>query len=282
MKKIYPLQKINLVERPEWSAYDMAGELGERVFMSADDTISAIDQDSFEGMVDKIRSHGLKKVPWLQDGEAEALYKAWKDNDSRLEGLDTLVRDLISWSWEKAFMPTDGDIQDAILKAIDRILNSDEDWTSGYESISEVMDALGKIEEQFLPPMFTSYEVYLIHDPGFYDRFLEYDPADSVAVKKLFREPIAPEAKGVFDWMPALEVDKKHLASELAHLFGRLKEPIISKMFYMLERDRRDISAGDRFDTKETWNNILADKDRIKSVGKEIEAFRASVETPNG
>lgn len=255
----------------------MADNFGEQVFHATNETISAIDESSFEGMINKIRSHGLKKVPWLDDDEAEALYKAWKDNDSRLEGLDTLIRDLLSWSWEKAFTPTDEDINDAILKAIESVLN-DENWTSGYETISNVTDALNVDQDKFLGPMF-SRGVYLKHDDRMYDRYMIYDPAESFAVEKLFKEPIAPEAKGVWDWMPALEVDKKHLASELAHLFEELKEPIISKMFYRLERDKADDYASNRFDTRETWNDILADKDRIKSVKKELNEFLASVET---
>lgn len=99
----FKAKKVNLVERREWDDYDTAGALNDIIFMNAADTFSQMDPDALDSRIDDVLSVGAKKRSRVSEDETKAIFEAMKRGE--LETFEYLIRDWLSWTWEKAFIP---------------------------------------------------------------------------------------------------------------------------------------------------------------------------------
>lgn len=266
MGDIYPAQKINLVERPEWSDYDTAGKLGDLISENAWELVSQLECDDIVSYAGDVLSVGKKSRKWLTEEEGDVICRAFKDGASEIEGFSYLVRDAAQYAFEVAYLPNDQEIQSSIDLAVVSISETENIWE--YEVLSEIAEFLQMSSKQFLRSILAG--VYFVHTPGMYDRYLMYDPGGSGMVIALIEKAIRPSPKGVLDWVPALDVKKEDIAQELSSLFSELKEPVIREIFKRLKKEMEGVDIQNRFDFQKEWKKILAEKQRVKSVQKEL------------
>jgi hypothetical protein len=273
MKRIYELQKINLTERPEWSAYDLTEELGERVFQAASEEISALKCEDIVPLSESVLNQGKRswaRFRYLKDEEEEDLCKAFHEVDPAIEVFRQMVIDAFHWTWEFAFMPSDSDLDAALDDAIDEIAILG--WFSGSEILFEAANCLNLTEREFTLKALNRLVIFIRHDQGYYDRYLIYDPNTSPLIQALISQPF-PCREGVLEWIPDVGEVNEDLVNDLSRYFEDMKEPLIVAFFRHLERktDNRDVY--NRLHFKAQWTNVMKDRKTVMHAKQELEAF---------
>jgi hypothetical protein len=263
--------KVNLVERREWEAYDMAGELGETVFQAAGDTYSRMEGPvSIDQQVTDVLSFGGKKR-FVDEDTVRAIYEAM--NNGKLETFDMLIRDWFTYTWEDALTPTDDDIKLSGDEAVYRISQEWNSHLSDYDALLQITETLGPSPPEFLKKLLETSIDYE-RKFGWYDRYLVFAPERSLLVWSLLNDPIQPKGAGVLDWSPSLDISKKDIRNELKAFFQDIKETVIENVFSRLEKNRTDVNFENRTGFHRVWKNMLqSDPMRIKEAKKELKGF---------
>lgn len=271
MKKIYPVQRINLVELREWKPYDPTGPISHEI---ADASYSTLDNASATDIgyyAELFLEKGKKKKVHLTQEQRTALYQAFKSNDDRIETFRILMRDTASWAWEAAVLPSEGDLDKALQAAVANVPYQ-MGWILG-ENLSEIMDAMGYVAQaNFLAAILEAANIYIEQKKGHYDRFLIYDPGSSDLVKKIAQHPTHGQEHGVLDWSPASKIDPE-VVKELVTLFDELKETLIYLLFKKLGENRQQINYEDRYHFMPMMNTVLKTHPEVPGAIKELREF---------
>lgn len=267
----FKAKKVNLVERREWDDYDTAGALNDIIFMNAADTFSQMDPDALDSRIDDVLSVGAKKRSRVSEDETKAIFEAMKRGE--LETFEYLIRDWLSWTWEKAFIPTDNDIRDALDKAIDSIGDEWRSHMGDYDALWAIAETIGPTPTLFLKELIGTSVVYE-REPGWHDRYLVFDPELSLLVTNLLLQPIQAPEKGVLEWTPPLEIPKEDIKNEIEVFFKGMEDTVIGEMFRALKKDMDEADPDNRTDFNWMWKDILeTDPERVKAAKKELKEF---------
>lgn len=272
-------KKINLVERPEWADYDTPGN-DYVIFQNAAETYSELDPDALDARIDDVLSAGARKRVRTTEEETDAIYEAMRKGT--LESFDTLIRDWLSYTWERAYIPTDEDIEGALDDATEYIAARWTSYLGDYEGLWEIAETIPGTPAQFIKNLIDSSSWYF-RKPGWYDRYVILDPGQSSLVDRLLHQPIQAQKTGVLEWTPALEIPKEEIARELDAFYRDIEETVIGQMFRALKTTMSGTDYGNRTDFNKMWKEILeTDPKRIKEAKKELKQFLRELEVGNG
>lgn len=284
MEKLWPSRKVNLVERPEWSDYDTTGELGDRISNAAFETISQLDIHDVVAKAEQVLEFGSYGRPSgrviLRRYQSEALMQAFLRNDPAVEGFRQLVEDSISWAWEKAFLPTENDTQQAADEAIEELAKEWKDWISGYDGLWEVKEYRGVTGQHFMRNLIQSYVDYE-QQQDYFDRYLAFNPnkpfiTNIITGSPTLSDTLAPQ--DVLSWNPPLELPEQQMRSEVENFLKSIEEPLIEKTFKFVKQDFESRDPYNRMEWRSMWQKVLKDDPkRVRSVKKELKAFLKNV-----
>jgi hypothetical protein len=250
-EKVKPVL-VNLAEEEGWKAYDHISQV-DNLYDSAWDSYRAIRQSDGRGWIeDIVGSKAARSVhDWSPKGvrfdadQFEILFQGLKDNE--LEKTKQLVVDAMVWAFEEAYTPTDVDIDDALSKTGELMLDSALDiglWAPLLESVS------GWTEEKILEDLADS--VRYEHEADHYERYL-YFFTGSESVKALLK------AGGDNVDLGELNYELKNFANEY-----------VDKFFSVLEKEMRNVDIWNRVRFRWHWKSKLEDSASVKEARNEM------------
>ena len=289
VEKLGEAKKVNVVERPEWSEYDTAGDMGEIIFQNMAEIFSNLQADDVAIMAKQVMNNLKKKwTESLTDYEEMELWKAVRDHDPRLEEFHMLVKDAISWAWEKAYLPTKDDLEQAGDDAIMELSGEATDWLNSYDTLWELLDYTGERSRDFVKRIVENY-IRFEQTPGYYDAYFVFDPSSTFLSMLLANgaSAIPRKGEGVLSWRPRPEIAQEDLRADLASFLHDIEEPFLVKMFKHLKRGRGGWDPGNRYDFDKQWAEILkTDRKRVQGAKKAIKEFLSQLppepEEPEG
>jgi len=269
-------KRINVVERPEWSEYDTAGDMGEDIFQNMAEIFSNLQADDVAIMAKQVMNNLKKK--WtenLSDYEERELWKAVRDHDPRIEEFHMLIKDVISWAWEVAYTPSKADVEQAGDDAIMEVASEATDWLNSYDTLWELVDYTGERPKDFVKRIIENY-IRFYQEDGAYDRYFIFDPSSTLLSMLLQQGAGATPRRGagVLAWRPRPDIELNELRSELVSFLRDIEEPFMTKMFKHLKSARKGWDPGNRYSFDRQWTQVLkTDRKRVQGAKKAIKDF---------
>lgn len=263
MANRFPEVRINLVEQDGWGPWDSGGILAERASDAANEDFHYMPLHDVKNLIEEMAGNELTSgwtgpKEWsprkktITDEEFEGLAERVKKGESDVETVRYSILDALTWMYEIAMTPNNGDIRDAMTRTVDYMVSNyevdEELWEpiigEGYQEWNEsgIVRAL-------------SNSVQFVREPDHYDRYLVFDFSLSHPVVELLKKS---------KW------SKKVLDSRLKREFFRFQTIYMDLFFDYLKEEFKDVDITNRTDWKKQWRNMLSDKEQITSVRKEI------------
>lgn len=309
-------ERVNIVELDGWSRWDPAGDISNWASDSAWDDWRHMEDSTCQEYVDDLvdASMGKRERQKVGPEELERICEYLKEEgwSGDLESTHHSITDALTWAWEEAYTPNDGDIQFAVEKAGDRWeFDFGEDWNliageirtppkgakGPKEWIPQTAEwSWGDIVEDLLKHVTYSRK------PGWYDRYVTFDFGKAEPVKDLLeaaeeeKRRLEGEIKALDEELGRLgrtqqeeirreEIEDgiKELQERIDGLDGlpdRLREEFrawsdswLGTFFKALEDVMEDAEPSNKFDVTRHWKSVLGDKRRMEDVRGELLEF---------
>lgn len=271
MRRIYPVQKINLAKLEGWKPYDVTGPLSNDIADSAHSTLEAATPTDLAYYAELFLEKGRKKRVYLNEGQRLALYEAFRSNDARIETFRTLMRDAVFWAWEEAYVPSEADLTAALKTAVSDVPLGLGGWILG-DTLGEIMDAMGYPDQaRFIAGLLETSDISIEQKDGEY--FLIYDPGSSALVKRIAQHPSHVDEGGVLDWSPLSTKMDPVVGQELGNVFNDIKATLIPRLFMNLERQRQNTDFTHRARVMSMVTGIIKTHPDVVAAVKELREF---------
>jgi hypothetical protein len=261
----FPVVRINLVEAPGWSIWASGGRTIENASDAAHEDFSNLDLTRLTELVSEMVDDDLlaqwegpkewsPRKKHLTYEDFEWIAQEVKDGAEKLETTRFAILDTMTWAYEIAMTPDDGDIQAAMGRTFqDERAKYAIDWDLWSPIVFGVQDE-GTIVARLLGAV--KYE----REEGHYDRYLVFDFNGLEVVKELYQES---------------PLTRKELKESLKYEFAAIREYYLNHFWHNLQQEFRDVNVSDRVDWRKQWKAMLASPE-IKNVRKEmLEAIRS-------
>ena len=274
MSTPFPKEQLNLVELPEWQkTWETTGDVGEWAWMNAVDTWKhiVIGGGECKDYVSDVDSR-------LTDAQMDVICTFLENRDNRLELTEQAIMDSLTWAFELAYIPEDGDLEDALGRAIENV--AEETFFEG-ELFEGTMDKLGIHPDRLLEELLglIEYKRPKIKGRPAWERYLVFDFGKSDLLRKLAKGPFflkrEHQREGPKEWAPMLEAGetKREAREAIQEELDSIRERTESEFWKMLDNVMQHRDPFNRVDTAEQWKLVLTDKDRMKGARKEIREF---------
>lgn len=259
-------KRVNIVELPGWKPYDSGGNImnwaSDNAYEEFRHTSKGDLLELVSDMFGRAKPGPLEWSPIRFEITEEDYDLIWEElqpgTTTKLESTKLAIIDALQWMWEEAYMPDDGDIELAIERTAETMLDTHGIDTSLWEPLLEIEGWDEAIILQTLMAR-VSYE----RQQNYYDRFVVFDFGEVGAVEKLLKIVYAdPE-----------ELSEKETVRQLKVEFEALADDYMDLFFAKLGKVMSQTDAPNRTDFKKHWKAVLGDKELMKTVGKEIREF---------
>ena len=244
---IKPIE-VNLTDAGEWEAWDPAGQITDWASENAYDSFHATGaQECRSWLEDVIATGGVSIKDWspkrfvITEEDADRVCSALMEkgaSDDNLESLFQLIIDALTWMYEAAYTPEDGDLEWALEQAQEKAVDS-------VELDEDVWAPLGLSDEKILKEIVQAvrYERQQDH----YDRFLRFYPSQIDSVMRLLGALSGGEG------YPDLTQDEylDALRYDLKSVF----EDVFSYFWEALGKDMDQVDVFNRTDWEANWTS---------------------------
>lgn len=256
----------------------MGDTLGEQVSERTNETFSGTDMERLTWAVNQIINNKFgkpKKYVYFSDEEDEEIYKAFMEGTPDLDEFRMFFTDVISWAWEKAYIPTGTDIRYAGDEAISTISLRFKNDVFDYPLIEEYLSYSERTPAIFMKGLMDGYINYFEKEGGG-DPYFIFKP-DVDFINRILDRKALYESRSVLSWIPMPEYSRDEMRAELKNMLEGLEEPFLIEMFRVLKKEQKESSKENRYNFHSTFSRAMEnDKERVKVVKKEIMDFLES------
>lgn len=285
-----PEIRVNLVEEKGWKPYDPGGDISEWASDNAYEELRSMSASDLADLLDNI----VTKAPqarkrWgpreeLEHESLEAVAEAVKAAEPELDTVRQIILDTLTWAWEEAYMPDDGDIEGAMDDAAESLLDDFSIVSAVSAGSADLWDAF--MEEESGPKIPETKRwgprlddeavlrdllsrVRYERKPKHYDRYLVFTWKGSSVIEALERFAIARKLGG-----------RKGAKDALEDLLGSFANEYLAAFWKALSRRMEHVDVGNRADFWKHWRGMLADPDvSLATASREIERYARGAET---
>lgn len=254
---------LDVREQPEYQEmFDFAGELGEQVINAAGDQygglleasacwdiLSDLLSDYFYSDADEGPKDWSPKLPQKVGHRGiELLCDALRKGD--LNETDMFIRDSLTFAWEKAYLPTDDDIDHAVNEA--------KEWMGReYPDLGPIWEPL------YEQPPFSTFDTESKVVEGLMGKI---DWAYGMSGKLVLTFNFIDAAPV---WL-LQSIDKKLSKDERDQELVFLRNSFMKIFWKTLQMTMDDSNADNRVDWRKQWKEELKDKPKVEAVQKEL------------
>lgn len=282
MSTLFPVKKVNLVEEDEWKKdYDPAGRILEWAWQSAIDAL----EHEVRWPRGSCPDYVADLAPKLDRDEIERVCEGLEDRDDRLAQTEMAIQDALQWAFELAYMPGDGDIEDALESAFDEVRNN---LYFRDEVVEGTMQWMGIEEERLVNDLLkhVRYEHPTHRGHPTYDRYIVFDFGKSNLLKSLIKGPFSVKREaplGPKEWspskfMPATKEEQAAAREDVVRSVEELQDDIMLFFWKALAKEMERADIFNRLEVGPQWKSILKDRPRVRGIRKEIRDFLEAVE----
>lgn len=264
----FPEKRVNLVEEETWKEHwDSGGKIMDYANDNACDEFHQMGARDFERYVDDLatyRTKGKKAPKKFSSEEIEWIAKRVKAGDIRVESVGYAIRDALTWMYEAAYLPQEGDVADAKDQAAENVLGNFSLNLDLWEPVlllgqqrrgPKEWSPRKRLEEgDILRDLLKHVE--LEQEEGHYDRFLVFDFRSSQSAKDLLSRSTWAEVDLVY----SLKIE-----------FDALRNDYVIDFFSALKKIMEDIDINNRTDWQKSWKAVLSSGD-ARGAQKEMAA----------
>lgn len=251
----FPVWKVNLVEAPTWREHwDPGGKIMDYASDHAYEEFHNTPAEDLEKSVDDLatyRTKGRKALRKFSSEEIEWISKRVKARDPRVEAASQAIVDALQWMYESAYMPHKADIEDAMEKARESVINNFSLNLDLWEPVLTLAQRRHGPKEWSPRKRFEEREVLsdllkhvqLEQKEGHYDRFLVFDFRNSQMVKDLLSRSTWAE----IDLVYALQTIE----------FMAIYNDYVIDFFSELKKAMQGVDISNRTNWKAAWRSML-------------------------
>jgi len=260
-------ENIDVRQQPEYQElFDFAGELGEQVFDVVGDRMTRFEVEDYEDFLEDLL--GAYWQPGAEEGPKSwspllptevgpqglhILAEALKEGELNLT--DMFIRDSMTFAWEKALLPTDNDIRDALNEAKEKV-ELDLDLGSIWEPLYDLV---------------PDYSVYDYSGPDGREKIIE-------ALMGRVYWGYGMEGKPIINFSFAnaqpvgilRSADKEISMDELNREFVFLRDRLMEAFWEALAKEMKKSDPDNRVEWRAQWREELKDKPKVEAVQKEL------------
>lgn len=313
--KMFPPIRVSIVKEEGWNKWDPAGPISDWAADNAWDDWTNMDDSTCREYVGDLvsASMGKREQKKIGDEELDRICEYLKEEgwSGDLESTHHAIIDALTWMWEEAYTPDDGDIGSAMERGADDWSNDikfGEHWNliMGERALprkgpKEWMPQVHKWRERVVIGELLKQVTYE-RKPGWYDRYIILDFAAAEPVKDLL-EAADSENGRLEGRIRELEEELGRLGNtqeaeirrdviedeiqerqdqiyELKEVSSKLKDEFqdwsklyLRIFFRSLEKWMENEDPGQKADFRKHWKAVFSDKQRLKAVRKELLDF---------
>jgi hypothetical protein len=271
----FPPVRISLVEQKEWKPYDPSETSSNWTSDAAWEDFTHMETRDLEPLIDDLseakNEKGRSPRRKLTSEEVEWLAVQVKEGNGALEETKQAITDALNWMYEAAALPSDSDIEEAMEKAAQTVVEEFSLDVDLWESVLEVEGRRRGPKEWSPRKRFESEHILgklldrvtYERKENHYDRYLVFD----------FRN-----AQPVHDVLSRSGWPADRIIPELTGEFQSLRIDYTLDVFSELKKIMEDIDVSNRTDWRKAWKSMLTSG---IAVGVQKEMYAALKEMPD-
>ncbi len=262
MPERFPEVRVNIVDHPGWEPWNASSILVERASDAAHDEFSKMPIGTVRDLIEDLagdvslwqgpKEWSPRKISITYESTERIAREVKEGSDARFENTRFAILDVLTWMYEAAMSPHNGDIRDAMTRTVDHLVGGHYDLDRElWEPILDTNSGEWWSENAILRTLMNSVDFY----GGGDERYLVFSFGRAIATFKLLKKSPWPQKK---------------IDGRLKGEFTRLRGDYLDNFFHFLKREMEDVDIDARTTWHERWKGLLASPDFVKPARDEI------------